>query len=119
ELRMKTGWCPARRLTRPTVAQLHANGRLFPPNYLHESWQDYLYWDTEVDLCPSLRPPRRAMAASQTEMTAFHPASEIPSMRIAASSQPMTGSLLSVGMPRETSPVHVSGTGHNPHSTPA
>jgi hypothetical protein len=40
---------PAKRPARPTVAQLHANGRLFPPNYLHESWQDYLYWDTELD----------------------------------------------------------------------
>ncbi|MEM9123742.1 MAG: HNH endonuclease, partial [Pseudomonadota bacterium] len=27
----------------------HANGRKFPPNYLHESWLDYLYWDTELD----------------------------------------------------------------------
>ena len=27
----------------------HFFGRLFPPNYLHESWQDYLYWDTEPD----------------------------------------------------------------------
>ena len=34
---------------RPTVQQLHANGRLFPPNYLHESWQDFLYWDTELE----------------------------------------------------------------------
>ncbi len=34
---------------RPTVQQLHTNGRLFPPNYLHESWQDYLYWDTELE----------------------------------------------------------------------
>jgi 5-methylcytosine-specific restriction endonuclease McrA len=33
----------------PTVNQLHANGRLFPPNYLHESWMDYLYWDTELE----------------------------------------------------------------------
>lgn len=33
----------------PTVHQLHRNGRLFPPNYLHESWLDYLYWDTELD----------------------------------------------------------------------
>ena len=34
---------------RPTVFELHRNGRLFPPNYLHESWMDYLYWDTELD----------------------------------------------------------------------
>jgi len=24
-------------------------GRAFPPNYLHERWRDYLYWDTELD----------------------------------------------------------------------
>lgn len=40
---------PAQKPARPTVAQLHRNGRMFPPNYLHESWQDYLYWDTELD----------------------------------------------------------------------
>jgi hypothetical protein len=26
-----------------------ASHRLFPPNYLHDSWLDYLYWDTELD----------------------------------------------------------------------
>ena len=40
---------PAQKPARPTVAQLHRNGRMFPPNYLHQSWQDYLYWDTELD----------------------------------------------------------------------
>ena len=35
--------------TRPTVFELHRNGRQFPPNYLHESWLDYLYWDTELE----------------------------------------------------------------------
>ena len=34
---------------RPTVFELHRNGRQFPPNYLHESWLDYLYWDTELE----------------------------------------------------------------------
>ena len=29
--------------------QLQENGRAFPPNYLHESWRDFLYWDTELD----------------------------------------------------------------------
>ncbi len=33
----------------PSVQDLHANGRLFPPNYLHQSWMDYLYWDTELE----------------------------------------------------------------------
>ncbi len=34
---------------RPTVQNLHSNGRMFPPNYLHESWMDFLYWDTELE----------------------------------------------------------------------
>ena len=34
---------------RPSVFQLHQNGRMFPPNYLHESWHDYLYWDSELE----------------------------------------------------------------------
>jgi len=40
---------PMREPDKPTVHELHANGRHFPPNYLHESWQDYLYWDTELE----------------------------------------------------------------------
>ena len=34
---------------RPTSAQLQNNGRNFPPNFLHETWRDYLYWDTELE----------------------------------------------------------------------
>jgi 5-methylcytosine-specific restriction endonuclease McrA len=33
----------------PSVHDLHQNGRLFPPNYLHESWLDYLYWDSVLE----------------------------------------------------------------------
>ena len=33
----------------PTVHELQRNGRAFPPNYLHESWNDFLYWDTELE----------------------------------------------------------------------
>ena len=40
---------PAQKPYRPTVHELHRNGRLFPPNYLHESWMDYLYWDAELE----------------------------------------------------------------------
>ena len=29
----------------PSVQELQANGRAFPPNHLHESWRDFLYWD--------------------------------------------------------------------------
>ena len=32
----------------PNVWQLQENGRAFPPNHLHESWRDYLYWDSEL-----------------------------------------------------------------------
>jgi 5-methylcytosine-specific restriction endonuclease McrA len=40
---------PAQRPYQPTIADLHRNGRLFPPNYLHESWMDYLYWDSVLE----------------------------------------------------------------------
>ncbi len=44
-----TNMWPAQMPYRPTVFDLQKNGRLFPPNYLHESWLDYLYWDTELE----------------------------------------------------------------------
>jgi 5-methylcytosine-specific restriction endonuclease McrA len=34
---------------RPSVNELRNNGRRFPPNHLHESWADYLYWDSELE----------------------------------------------------------------------
>ncbi len=34
---------------RPTSWQLQERGRAFPPNYLHESWHDWLYWDVELE----------------------------------------------------------------------
>ena len=40
---------PTQKPYQPSIADLHKNGRLFPPNYLHDSWLDYLYWDTELD----------------------------------------------------------------------
>lgn len=33
----------------PGSEELRNIGRLFPPNHLHESWVDYLYWDSELD----------------------------------------------------------------------
>ena len=33
----------------PTVYDLHNAGRRFPPNYLHDSWMDYLYWDAPLE----------------------------------------------------------------------
>jgi len=34
---------------RPSAQKLIDIGRRFPPNHLHESWADYLYWDIELD----------------------------------------------------------------------
>jgi hypothetical protein len=45
----EAGMYPAQMPFQPSVQHLHRNGRLFPPNYLHESWMDYLYWDTELE----------------------------------------------------------------------
>ncbi|AWB48598.1 HNH endonuclease [Gemmobacter aquarius] len=33
----------------PTAEEMQSHGRRFPPNHLHESWMDYLYWDAELD----------------------------------------------------------------------
>ena len=43
------GMNPRHRPHRPSVNELRNNGRLFPPNYLHDSWADYLYWDSELE----------------------------------------------------------------------
>jgi|TARA_B110000116_G_C16495924_1_gene429089 5-methylcytosine-specific restriction endonuclease McrA len=34
---------------KPTTEDLHKKGRNFPPNFLHKSWMDYLYWDIELE----------------------------------------------------------------------
>lgn len=33
----------------PAAEQLRNTGRKFPPNHLHESWLDFLYWDAELE----------------------------------------------------------------------
>ena len=43
------GMFPSQRPFRPNSFHLQEIGRAFPPNYLHDSWRDYLYWDTELD----------------------------------------------------------------------
>jgi 5-methylcytosine-specific restriction endonuclease McrA len=45
----EAGMFPTQMPFQPTVHHLHRNGRLFPPNYLHDSWLDYLYWDSELE----------------------------------------------------------------------
>jgi 5-methylcytosine-specific restriction endonuclease McrA len=49
KLALEARMAPFKKPYRPTVQQLHSNGRLFPPNYLHHSWQDYLYWDAVLE----------------------------------------------------------------------
>ncbi len=44
-LRMK----PLRPPVMPSPQDLLAAKRAFPPNYLHESWRDFLYWDVELE----------------------------------------------------------------------
>lgn len=39
---------PVKTPRQPSVFELRNNGRKFPPNFLHESWGDFLYWDTEL-----------------------------------------------------------------------
>ncbi|WND03990.1 HNH endonuclease [Temperatibacter marinus] len=33
----------------PTTFELQGQGRHFPPNFCHESWRDFLYWDVELE----------------------------------------------------------------------
>jgi 5-methylcytosine-specific restriction endonuclease McrA len=39
----------ARAPRRPAAEEMRNLGRRFPPNHLHESWVDYLYWDAELE----------------------------------------------------------------------
>lgn len=45
----RAGMHPMRKPQRPTAYELNEVGRAFPPNHLHESWRDYLYWDIELE----------------------------------------------------------------------
>ena len=40
---------PLRPVMQPTTFELQENGRAFPPNFLHASWRDFLYWDSELE----------------------------------------------------------------------
>lgn len=39
----------AKKPIKPTNWQLQDCGRAFPPNHLHETWRDWLYWDLELE----------------------------------------------------------------------
>jgi 5-methylcytosine-specific restriction endonuclease McrA len=45
----ESGMSPLHRPYQPTTYHLQENGRRFPPNFLHQSWRDFLYWDVELD----------------------------------------------------------------------
>ena len=45
----EAGVYPLRRPHEPSNFELQQNGRGFPPNYLHASWRDFLYWDAVLD----------------------------------------------------------------------
>ena len=44
----EAGMYPIREPGPPSIYELQDHGRRFPPNFLHESWGDFLYWDTEL-----------------------------------------------------------------------
>ncbi|MBP0492040.1 HNH endonuclease [Roseomonas sp. SG15] len=49
KLPREIGMLPRQVPRQPTSWELQENGRAFPPNHLHESWRDYLYWDSELE----------------------------------------------------------------------
>ncbi len=40
---------PLRYPKEPNSWELQENGRFFPPHHLHQSWRDFLYWDSELE----------------------------------------------------------------------
>ena len=46
----EVGMFPILAPAQPTTFELQENGRRFPPNFLHESWRDFLYWDSELEI---------------------------------------------------------------------
>jgi 5-methylcytosine-specific restriction endonuclease McrA len=40
---------PRKTPRQPTIYELQRHGKKFPPNFLHESWGDFLYWDSELE----------------------------------------------------------------------
>ncbi len=49
KLPRECGMVPRQAPLQPTTWELQENGRAFPPNYLHASWRDYLYLDSELE----------------------------------------------------------------------
>lgn len=49
KLPKECGMFPIRNPEQPTTFELQETGRKFPPRFLHETWRDYLYWDSELE----------------------------------------------------------------------
>ena len=45
----QAGMLPLTPPVEPSSIRLQEHGRAFPPNYLHDSWRDFLYWDSELE----------------------------------------------------------------------
>lgn len=45
----RAGMHPIKTPKQPSLYELRNKGRKFPPHFLHESWGDFLYWDTELE----------------------------------------------------------------------
>lgn len=43
------GMYPIHEPRQPDIFELQVKGRKFPPHFLHESWGDFLYWDSELE----------------------------------------------------------------------
>ncbi len=48
DLPEECGMIPLRSPRQPSIYELQDRGRKFPPNFLHQSWMDFLYWDSEL-----------------------------------------------------------------------
>ena len=49
EFRKRFGYDLLKEPYQPTTYELLNKGKKYPPKYLHESWVDYLYWDSEIE----------------------------------------------------------------------
>ena len=45
----QSGMTLRKRPYQPQAEEMRNIGRRFPPNFLHESWVDFLYWDAELE----------------------------------------------------------------------
>lgn len=49
EFEKRYGYVLKRKPYEPSWGELYNKGKKYPPRYLHETWHDYLYWDTPLE----------------------------------------------------------------------